>query len=589
MCYMFSMKIVMIFKRLDKNHLCLMLISIFGVNIINTMMRPKYLSKLLVLLFLLHLSSINAQPTAKATCDSLIQSGIHALEKNQHTKSLELLFSARSLAKKNAWDQQEFLALNNIGTNYYRLSENGEALNYLLEAHDIAIKKLTPKEEIKALNNIAIIYFEEKKYDQANAYFQKVSKTAKQNKDLITASVAAINLGTLAVETNDIELGKDYYHEALILAAKKPEYIVLAKGGLANCNLLQGHTKLARESAEYLLANTKNLEYYHLETELLTIISKSYLKENKPDLALDYAHKAIAKKPGIDSKMKLFTLLTDISMKQKRPDMALVYKDSLYNATVKFNEIKNKKLFENSKIKFELQNYKNQSALNESRLAAERKIFYYVLLFVTIIVLFILWTVRNISLKLKQKKLIAERNEQILALELEKEKTQSLLLEKQFNENQAISLLQQEQLKNEVELKNRKLSAKALYLSGRNEVIEEILSELSALPDVSKDRSLAAQMRSLKNQLKSDNEWDHFITHFEEVNQGFMNALKTKHTTLTINDIRYICYIYMNLSTKEIASMLNITQESCRKRKERILSKLELPKETNLYNYLTSL
>ena len=193
------------------------------------------------------------------------------------------------------------------------------------------------------------------------------------------------------------------------------------------------------------------------------------------------------------------------------------------------------------------------------------------------------------SLKNKQKKLIAERNEHILALELEKEKRELLLVEKQFNENSALSLLEQERLKNEVELKNRKLSAKALYLSGRNIMIEEVLSGLTELLHASKNNSLVEYIETLKNHLKTDNEWDSFITHFEEVNQGFLISLKAKHPNLTSNDIRFLSYIYMNLSTKEIASMLNITQDSCRKRKERISAKMELEKDINLYDYLASM
>ncbi|GEP52260.1 hypothetical protein FNO01nite_29320 [Flavobacterium noncentrifugens] len=554
-------------------------------------MHPKYhLQKILLFIFLLLAHhAVKAQDHVKSTCDSLIRSGIDALEKNNHTQSLELLFKAHTLAKKNALDSQEFLALNNIGTNYLRLSENGEALNYFLEAYNIAVRKLAPGEEIKALNNIAIIYFKEKKYNQAKSYFTRVYNTAKKIKDNNTATTAAINLGTLAVETKNIGLAKTYYNEAILLAINKPEYANLAKGGLANCYLLEGHTKAARQLAQHILEITGNPEYYNIETELLLIIAKSYVKENNPDMALVYVNKVFDKKPNLETKTTLFTQLSEISLKKNRPDLALMYKDSLYNTTARFNEINDKRLFENSKVKFELQKYKNQYALNETKLANERKIFYYMLLFVIIIIGFILWTARNLSLKLKQKKLIAERNEHILALELEKEKSESLLLEKQFNEEKAISDLVQEKLKNEVELKNRKLSAKALYLTGRNEIIEEILSELQALPQVANDKPLKAQMKSLKNQLKSDKEWDRFITHFEEVNQGFLTVLKMKHTNLTVNDIRYISYIYMNLSTKEIASMLNITPESCRKRKERILAKLGLSKETNVYHYLASL
>lgn len=551
-------------------------------------MYPKNLQRILLIVIVVLQANFSFAQDAKAKCDSLIESGKIALDKHQYSQSLAFLFQALDLARNNGWDNQEFSALNNIGTNYYRLSEFGDALNYYLEGYTIAIKKLTPNEEILILNNIAILYFEEKKYDQAKAYFKRVYTASKENKENNTAGVAVINLGTLAVATNNIPLAKSYYKEALVLLSK-PEDVILAKGGLANCELLLGNTKLARQSAEHLLANTKDLEYYHTGIELLIIISKSYLKENKLDRASFYINKIFDKKPSPEIRIKLFQLLVEINRKKNRLDLALQYKDSLFDTTARLNTVKNEQLYEKSKVKFELQNYKNQSLLNEAKLVSERKIFYYVLLFIIVIVLFILWTARNLSLKLKQKKLIAERNEKILALELEKEKGESLLLEKQFNETQAILLLQQEKLKNEVEIKNRKLSAKALYLSGKNEMIEEILSELSVLPQVSKDDTLVSHIQSLKNQLKADNEWNNFITHFEEVNQGFLNNLQAKHTDLTINDIRYISYIYMGLSTKEIASMLNISQDSCRKRKERVLAKMNLPKETNLYEYLTSL
>jgi Tfp pilus assembly protein PilF len=554
------------------------------------MLQKKYLQRVLLFIFLsLHLNNSNAQVTTKVGCDNLIKQGVEALNKNQHTHSLELLIQARVLSRKNDWNTQEFLALNNIGANYYKLLEYGEALNYFLEAYTIAIKKLSPKDEMTVLNNIAILYSEEKKYDQANDYFKRAYSIAKENKDTLKIGLYALNLGSLAIDTNSPKLGKTYFNEALLLLVSQPQYLVFAKAGLANCNLLQGNTKTARESAQDLLLHTKNLEFYHIDIDLLTIISKSYIKENKLEDASVFVDKILDKKPNLETKIELFKMLTEINIKKKVFDLALQYKDSLFNATTKFNEIKNEKLYENSKIKFELQNYKNQSLLNEAKLVNERKIFYSVLLLIIVIVLFALWSLRNLSLKLKQKKLIAERNEQILALELIKEKQESLLLEKQFNENKAISLLEQEKLKNEVELKNRKLSAKALHLSGRNQIIEDVLLELSVLPQVSKDNSLLAHIQSLKNQLKTDNEWDNFITHFEEVNQGFLNSLKSKHPTLTTNDIRYISYIYMNLSTKEIASMLNITQESCRKRKERVLSKMELSKEVNLYDYLTTL
>ena len=163
------------------------------------------------------------------------------------------------------------------------------------------------------------------------------------------------------------------------------------------------------------------------------------------------------------------------------------------------------------------------------------------------------------------------------------------MLEKHYKENESNALLEQEHLKNEIEARNRKLSAKALYLSDRNQLIEDILISLSKKPKLSKDLSLANQIRNLKNHLKSDDEWDNFITHFEEVNHGFLTRLKTLHPALTANDVRFLAYIYMNLSIKEIASILNITIEACRKRKDRMALKMEISENITLYDYISTL
>ncbi len=553
-------------------------------------MRNKYslLRFLFFTVVMLYFSHVFSQGNTQAECDRMIESGIKALNKNELTRSLETLSQVRNLAQKNGWSKQEFLALNSLGNVYYRVSEYGEALNFFLQAYTLALRELKPQDEITVLNNIAIIYSEEKKYAQADDYFKRVYKIADYTKNFVPKGVAAINLGNLAILTEDYKLARTYFDEALVLLAKDRN-LFTAQVGLANCYLFDGNVSAARELALKLLSSPDKLNFYRIDVTLMTIIAESYLKEGKLEMASVYISKAFDKEPNLEGKIKLFKLLTEINIQNGTLKRALQYKDSVFTTTAMLNEKKNQRLYENSKVKFELQNYKNKATLNEAKLMSERKIFYSALLFIVIILGLVIWLVRNVSLKHKQKKLIAERNEQILALELENEKRELLLLEKHFNETKTVALLQEEKLRNEVELKNRKLSAKALYLAGRNEIIEEILTELSGLPQVAKDKSLLTHMQSLKNQIKADNEWENFIKHFEEVNQGFLNKLQTKHPSLNTNDIRYICYRYMNLSTKEIASMLNITQDSCRKRKERVYSKMSLPTDANLYDYLRSL
>jgi hypothetical protein len=549
----------------------------------------QYRYKSVIFIMMMFLLCLPAGAANIAQCDSLIKQGIDAMWKKEYVHSLELLTQARSMAEKNRWYKQLFLATNNIGANYYSMLDYGEALNYYLESYTIAVKELDPKYEMVVLNNIAIVYSKEKNYEKAKEYFKKAYDIAKENKDLVKVGLYAMNLGNVANETNRPQEAKAYILESFPYLKSTPEFLVLAQIALAENDLLQGKTRQAREKAENLYKQSTNLDYNDTGTSLQFIISKSWLNENNYAMAAATARAILTKNPNAETKRSVYELLTKIYTASNSLKEALLYKDSILAAEKELNDIKNGKLLENNKVKFEIKNYKNQIALNEEKLSTERKLFYSLLAVILAIVTITILIFRNRSVKHKQNKLIAERNQQITALELEKEKNDNLLLEKQIREKETDALLEQERLKNEIEARNRKLSAKALYLSGRNQLIEEVITSLSKIPELTKNASLSSHIKTLNNHLKTDDEWDSFITHFEEVNQGFLNRLKALHPTLTANDIRFISYIYMNLSTKEIASMLNITLEACRKRKERIASKMELPDHSLLYDYLSSI
>lgn len=545
----------------------------------------NFLLTLLICLF----TSISARPNTIEHCDTLIKKGIDAMWKKEYKKSLELLTEARELAEKNRWYKQQFLASNNIGANYYSMLDYGEALNYYLESYTIAVKELEPKQEMIVLNNIAIIYSKEGNYKEAREYFKKAYSIAKENKDFVKVGLYAMNLGNVANETNNPKEARAYFMESLPYLKDNPELLIMAEIGLAENDLLTGYTKQAREKAEHLYKTTKDLEYNDTGTLLTLIIARSYIKENLYNNAAVKVKPLLRANPNPETEKTIYELLSEIYAGTKDYTLALKYKDSILWAEKEITAIKNGKLLQNNKVKFEIQDYKNQIAINKQKLTSERKIYYSIIAVIIAGVTIAILSLRNISAKHKQRKLIAERNQQTTALELEKEKNENLLLEKQIREKETSALLEQERLKNEIEARNRKLSAKALYLSGRNTIIEDVVASISKVPELAKNPDLNSHIKTLKDHLKTDHEWDSFITHFEEVNQGYLNRLKTKHPSLTANDIRFISYLYMNLSTKEIATLLNITLEACRKRKERIAAKMELPDSSHLYNYLSAI
>ncbi|WP_297334366.1 tetratricopeptide repeat protein [Flavobacterium sp.] len=522
-------------------------------------------------------------------CDSIIKRGIEYMWDGEHAKSLELLTEARALAEKNRWHKQLFLANNNIGANYYSMLLYGEALNYYLEGYTIAVKELEPTDEMIVLNNIAILYSKEKDYTKAEQYFKRAYDIARENNDNIKRGLYAMNLGNLANETHNIDKAREYILESYEYLKPDAQLFMLAQIGLAENDLLRGNAKQAREKAEKLYKSARNLNFNETGISILFIIAKSYLAEGNYAMAVKSALKILAVKPNAETKKSAFELLAEAHAKNGEYNAALAYKDSVVSTLEQLEEIKNKTLLKSNEVKFGIQEYKSQLEINREKSAAERKLFYYIIAVIIAIVAIIVLILRNISAKHKQKKLIAERNERVIALELEKEKNENLLLENQIKEKETTALLEQERLKGEIEARNRKLSAKALYLSGRNQLIEEVVASLSAVPELSKNPELSNHLNTLKNHLKADDEWESFITHFEEVNQGMLNRLKILHPALTANDIRFVSYVYMNLSTKEIAAMFNITAEACRKRKERIAAKMELPESVSLYDYLSAL
>ena len=534
----------------------------------------------LVLLFVLMCTGVKAQ--TQAYCDSVIQKAKEATAAKDYVKSLELLATARTLAEKRNWHKQLFWAINYTGSNYIHMMDYGEALNYCLEAYNLSVKELSPEFEMIMLNNIAVIYNADKNYKKAREYYQKAYDTAKEEK-YKSLGIYLINLANVENILNNPAKARQYIEEAMPnLRQHWKQSIVAAEMIIAEADLLQGKTLLAREKAQELLKQTADVAFNDISVPLNEIIAKSYFKEDNYAMAAQTVGSVVTKNTNLETRRRLYELLADINFKSGAYPNTIRFKDSIISIDNKLNEIKNGRLFENNRVKFEMQNYKNQIASEEEKIAMERKVVYSIFAIIIALITVAVFIYR-------QKKLIAERNQRITALELEQEKKDNLLLEKRYKENESLSLQEQERLKNEIESRNRKLSARALYLSDRNQLIEDIITSLAKKPKLSKDLTLAGQIKNLKEHLRNDGEWDNFITHFEEVNHGFLVSLKTLHPTLTPNDIRFLAYIYMNLSVKEIASILNITIEACRKRKDRMSAKMNLPENMALYDYISTI
>lgn len=539
------------------------------------------------LLFLLSRASVAQDIT---TCDQLIVEGVNEMNNKNHTQSLETLTKAKTLAAENNWPKQSFLAINNIGANYYLMLDYGEALDNYFEAYKIALKELDANYEMIVLNNIAILYLRENKLNKAEEYYKRAFDIATEKNDSLKIGLYALNLASLANGKMELKEAENYLSISISNLGDSSFIVNQVYLVKAQNLILKKKYEEAKHIIEEILPNLDSPEMSENRIMAYLLLSSVYENQNETDKAIKFA-KLARNDPeaSVENLIEVYDELVQLYRKSGDDDTAFLFKDSIILAKDSLNKIKNGKLFENSRIKFELQNYQKELSLSQQRLKSERKVFYLILIAIVVAIMIGLWAVRNYFIKQKQKKIIAENHQKITELKLENEKNDKILLEQQLKEKETLNLLEQEKLKNEIESKNRQLVTKAQLLSSHNELIEGIINALLSDKEISQNPNLKMSVSKLKNQLRNYTGWTDFFTHFEEVNQSFLKSLKEKYPTLNQNDVRFLSYVYMNLTIKEIAAMFNITMEACRKRKERIIKKMGIGEEKDLYDYILSL
>ena len=86
-----------------------------------------------------------------------------------------------------------------------------------------------------------------------------------------------------------------------------------------------------------------------------------------------------------------------------------------------------------------------------------------------------------------------------------------------------------------------------------------------------------------------DKQWEVFETAFDDVHEDFLNRLKARFPTLTPKELRLCAYLRMNISTKEIAPLMNISIRGVEICRYRVRKKLNIDRDTNLTSLIIDL
>lgn len=151
---------------------------------------------------------------------------------------------------------------------------------------------------------------------------------------------------------------------------------------------------------------------------------------------------------------------------------------------------------------------------------------------------------------------------------------------------QDISRLEHARLTLEIEYKARELTSATAHLINKNEVLSDLKSKLESTGETLP--ALNQVIREINQNINLDNDWQNFSRHFDDVHPGFFRKLKEQFPALTANEERLCAYLLLNLNTKEISQMLNVTPAAVDKSRNRLRKKLEISPDINLHEFISS-
>lgn len=216
-----------------------------------------------------------------------------------------------------------------------------------------------------------------------------------------------------------------------------------------------------------------------------------------------------------------------------------------------------------------------------------RSILAYLLYFLVISILILILYKKTIS---KQKKIIYQKGEELIAQTKRHEEETKL-------KDQEIYELQNENLKNELKYKTQELNGYMLNVIRKNEMLEDVkknaLSISRAIDEEKQLGTVKQKVMRLISQIDSnidhDADFQIFQSNFDLVHQDFFKLLDERFPDLSRNDKILCAYLNMNLSTKEIAPLLNISIRGVEVNRYRLRKKMNLDRDVNLSEYLHNL
>jgi len=195
------------------------------------------------------------------------------------------------------------------------------------------------------------------------------------------------------------------------------------------------------------------------------------------------------------------------------------------------------------------------------------KMAYIVYAFSIILLLYFIIKIRNVKTQVEKKRYI-EKQERIRKLEQ--------------------AAFKEEKLQNELKSKNKELATVAMKVIYKNEKLNELKERMVSVKGLASEkveRKLSVLLNFIESELEDD-DWEDFELRFDQAHNDFIKNLKHEFPCLTPKDLKLCAYLKMNLSSKEIAQLLNMAVRGIENARYRVRKRMKLDSSVNLTEWL---
>ena len=185
----------------------------------------------------------------------------------------------------------------------------------------------------------------------------------------------------------------------------------------------------------------------------------------------------------------------------------------------------------------------------------------------------------SVRTKKNNDKIVEQLNSDVQAIEREKLKAEKSLAEIKNQQLTAQMLMRDKELANQT---MRMIQNNEFFISLRKN-LENITNQLENKDD---KYAIRNTIQKINKNIESENQWKIFEMHFEDVHEEFLKRIKTEFPALSPRELKLCAYLRMNISSKEIALLMNISTRGVEISRYRLRKKLNLSTDVNLSDFI---